>query len=360
MNDLREPLSLCQDLPPAQKTPAAWYGADLADRQSDWLFQLTPEELDEIHGALFQATESGLEIARLTQADFPLPTLGPRLVELREALLRGRGFGLLRGLPVARYSQRQAAAIFFGVGAYLGRPRSQNAQGHVLGHVRDLGVRSDNPDVRIYQTNERQTFHTDSTDIVGLLCLKDAKKGGHSVLVSAVTIFNEMRRRRPDLLLQLFEPVATDRRGEVPEGMKPFFQIPVFSWHEGFLSTIYQRQYIQSAQRFTDAPRLSQTQIEALDLFDDLANDPKLNLAMRLQPGDMQFVYNHSLLHDRTAFEDWPDPAERRHLLRLWLTAPGDRPLPEVYAQRFGSVEIGDRGGIVVPGTDLCVPLDSK
>jgi alpha-ketoglutarate-dependent taurine dioxygenase len=157
----------------------------------------------------------------------------------------------------------------------------------------------------------------------------------------------------------LFEPLATDRRGEVPAGMKPYFEIPVFNWHAGRLTTIYQRQYITSAQRFAEAPRLTSAHCEALDLFDSLAEDPALNLRMRLRPGDMQFVHNHVQLHDRTAFEDWPQPERRRHLLRLWLACPGARPLPEVFAQRYGSVTIGDRGGIVLRDTCPCVPIDA-
>ena len=126
------------------------------------------------------------------------------------------------------------------------------------------------------------------------------------------------------------------------------------------LTAIYQRQYIDSAQRLDGAPRLSPQKIEALDLFDDLANDPALNLDMEFRPGDMQFVHNHTLLHDRTGFEDWPDQDKRRHLLRLWLAVPGARPLPAVFAQRYGKVDIGDRGGIIVPGTvSLNAPLEA-
>jgi hypothetical protein len=283
--------------------------------------------------------------------------LGPRLRELREELIRGRGFALLRGLPAGRYTEREAATIFFGLGTHLGNARSQNGHGHVLGHVRNLGVDSSDPRTRVYQTRERQTFHTDSCDVVGLLCLNPARAGGRSLLVSATTVFNEMRERRPDLLRALLEPIATDRRGEVPEGMLPYLLIPVFSWHDGFLTPFYQRQYIESAQRFDDAPRLTPIHLEALDLFDALCNDPALHLTMMLERGDMQFVYNHSMLHDRTAFEDWPEPDRRRHLLRLWLSVPGDRPLPPVFATRFGSVEVGNRGGIVLPGTQFQVPL---
>ncbi|MGE4080265.1 MAG: TauD/TfdA family dioxygenase, partial [Reyranella sp.] len=271
----------------------------------------------------------------------------------------GRGFLLLRGLPVERWSMREAATAFFGLGSHLGSARSQNGKGHVLGHVRDLGLDVHDPNVRIYQTNERQTYHTDSCDIVGLLCLKTAQSGGLSALVSSTTIFNEMRRRRPDLLELLFQPLATDRRGEVPEGRKPYFEIPVFSWHRGFLTALYQRQYIDSAQRFPDAPRLTPAQVEALDLFDALANDPRLHLFMAFQPGDVQLVHNHTMLHDRTGFVDWPEPERRRHLLRLWLAAADARPLPEVFAQRYGTVTIGDRGGIIVRGTRLNAPLEA-
>ena len=151
--------------------------------------------------------------------------------------------------------------------------------------------------------------------------------------------------------------MAHDRRGEVPAGQHPWFMIPVFSWHAGLLSVFYQRQYFDSAQRFAGAPRLTELDMAALDAFDALANDARLNFSMRLAPGDLQFVHNHVLLHDRTGFEDHEDPARRRHLLRLWLAAPGARELPPAFAARYGTLTVGDRGGIVVPGMTLTVPL---
>jgi hypothetical protein len=351
--------NLNADLPPEQTGPAAWYGPDLASRE-DWIVPLDGDDIAELDVAMASLLALSADIASITAADFPLPRLRSKLNAVSHELLHGRGFVMLRGLPVERYDRRQAALAFFGLGTYLGRARSQNAKGHVLGHVQDLGLDVKDPNVRIYQTHERQTFHTDSCDIVGLLCLKTAKSGGLSALVSSTTIFNEMRKRRPDLLRLLFEPIATDRRGEVPTGMKPYFEIPVFSWHEGYLTAIYQRQYIDSAQRFPDAPRLTSRHVEALDMFDALANDPALNLHMEFRPGDVQMVHNHTLLHDRTGFEDWPEPEKKRHLLRLWLAAPGARPLPPVFAQRYGKVDIGDRGGIILPSTtSLNAPLEA-
>lgn len=330
----------------------------MAARQHEWLYELSPAEIGELEKAAKPLVASNRSIGEVSDADFELPTLGPKLADLRDELLHGRGFVVLRRLPVAEYDARQLVTIFHGLGSHLGSARSQNGQGHILGHVRNSGLDSGDPQVRIYQTRERQTFHTDSCDVVGLLCLRTARQGGRSLLVSGDTIFNEMRRRRPELAQLLLQPIATDRRGEVPEGMRPFVCIPVFNYFAARITVFYQRQYIASAQRFADAPRLTPQHTEALDLFDELCNDPELNLSMMLEPGDIQLVYNHAMLHDRTGFVDWPEPAKRRHLLRLWLSMPGDRPLPDVFATRFGSVEIGNRGGVVVPGTRACIPWD--
>ena len=326
--------------------------------QSQWFYQLTAEDVEDLENAARHYLSLSRDIGEIKQEDFPLNHFKQHLGNLKEKLLAGVGVELIRGLPVASYSMKLVATIFCGVGAHLGSARSQNAQGHILGHVRDVGLDASDVGTRIYQTSVRQTFHTDSADVVGLLCLRAAKKGGESLLVSAETLYNQMQQRRPDLVPLLFDVVATDRRGEVPAGEKPFFEIPVLSWFEGFLTVQYQRQYVDSAQRFADAPQLSKKHIEALDYFDRLANDPELHFSMQLQAGDMQFVYNHSQLHDRTDFTDWPDPDKRRHLLRLWLSIEGDRSLPECFRARYGSIEVGQRGGIVTEHTSLHVSLD--
>ena len=347
------------ELPPLLHGPAVWRGPDMAARR-DWVETFSAEDIAEIEAAsrpLAQA-DTAADIANIRVADFPLPTLGPRLARIRHDVLHGRGFVLLRGLPVQRWSRRESATAFFGLGTYFGHAVSQNAKGHVLGHVQDLGLHADDPNVRIYQTHERQTFHTDSADIVGLMCLHTAKAGGDSALVSSNTLWNELRERAPELAARLLEPIATDRRGEVPAGEKPYFTIPVFNWFDGHMSAIYQRQYIASAQRFADAPRLTPAHLAALDLFDQLANDPTLHFLMTLEPGDMQLVHNHTLLHDRTAFTDWPEPTRKRHLLRLWLAPPDARALPPVFAQRYGSVQPGARGGVPA-GVPLNAPLQA-
>lgn len=343
-------------LPAEIVSPSAWLGPHVSASES-WIHRLSDEELRELEHAARHALDTHSDIALIRRESFLLPTLGPRLARLHDTLIHGSGFALLRSLPVDVWSREITAAAFFGLGCHLGNPRPQNAKGHVLGHVTDLGLDADDPNVRIYQTHERQTFHTDSSDIVGLVCLQQARAGGDSALVSSNTIYNFMRRDHPALAAALFDPIATDRRGDVAAGQLPYFEIPVFTWHAEMMSTIYQRQYIDSAQRFEGAMRLTPLHVEALDCFDALANDARLNFLMRLEPGDMQFVHNHTLLHDRTAFEDWQEPGRKRHLLRLWLSSPKARPLPQVWAQRYGSVEPGERGGVLVPAASWIAPL---
>ena len=330
----------------------------MADHPERWLYTLTAGDIADLEQAARHCLSLDRDIGEITKADFPLQQFDRHLDQLSRTLLHGVGVEVMRGLPIAGYDQALAATIFCGIGAHLGSARSQNAEGHILGHVRDIGARADDPNARIYQTAARQTFHTDSADVVGLLCFREANEGGRSLLVSAVSIFNRMFRERPDLVEKLFDPIATDRRGEIPDGAKPFVEIPVLNWHDGQLTVFYQRQYIDSAQRFDGAMRLTAEHIEALDCFDALANDPELHFGMQLEPGDMQFVYNHSQLHDRTGFVDWPDPDKRRHLMRLWISMPGDRSLPECFRQRYGSIEIGNRGGSITNKTRLHAPLD--
>jgi hypothetical protein len=327
-------------------------------RDNEWLLHLSPGEIAEIDTAIASFRGSGAPMEAISEETFPLPVFGLRLKSLLRELLEGRGFFMLRGLPVDRYDIETAAIAYLGIGRHFGTLRSSNARGHLLGHVKDVGADIKDGNTRFYQTNRRLEYHTDSADIVGLLCLQTAKAGGESFIASSMTVYNEILKRRPDLLPAAMLPFPTDRRGEVPEGMHPWFEIPIFNWHEGLLSAIYLRHYIEEAQRrFPEAPRLTADQYAVMDLIDELVNDPAIHLQMAFLPGDMQFLHNHQILHSRNDFENWPEPERHRHLLRLWMAPLEARPLPAVFAPRYGSVTPGDRGGIVVPGTKLSVSL---
>ncbi len=339
--------------------PSAWIGADMRKCEVEWSYRLSSAEVAEIEAAGKTVRARRLDITEIRRDDFPLPTLGPVLDRLRAEVLDGRGFVLVRGMPVENRPIAESAALYCGLGAYFGTARSQNAKGHLLGHVYDLeqGLSATNPHLRSYATAERQNFHIDRCDVVALLCLRRARSGGLSTIVSSMAVHNVMAERRPDLLERLYRPFSVDRRGEVPEGKGPFYEAPVFNEYVGYVSVLYSRLHIGSAQRFPEARRLTVEDIEALDMLGELADDPELRLDMNFMPGDIQFLHNHTILHARSAYEDWPEMERKRHLLRLWLAPPGARPLPQVFAECYGDLTIGDRGGIICKGTRLQAPL---
>jgi hypothetical protein len=352
---------MTQARPPSSRPliegPSAWTGADMRQRESEWTYHLSPTEIAEIETAAQAVRSRGL--AAIRREDFPLPTLGPVLDRLCAEVLDGRGFVRLRGMPVEDRPIEESATAYWGVGTYFGAARSQNHKGHLLGHVYDLGQgRSEtNPNIRSYATAERQNFHIDRCDVVALLCVRRAKSGGLSAIVSSMTLHNVMAARRPDLLERLYQSFPVDRRGEVPEGKGPFYEAPVFNEYAGKLSVLYSRLHIGSAQRFPEARRLTAEDYEALDMLANLAADPELRLDMNFLPGDIQFLHNHTILHARSGYEDWPETERKRHLLRLWLAPPSARPLPPVFEECYGGLTNGDRGGIICEGTRLHAPL---
>lgn len=315
--------------------PSAWTGAEMSGRV-DWLEAFGPAENAELRAALAVARARGADIPGLTSEDFPLPTLAPRLRALAQTVVNGRGFVLIRGLRIDDLPTRDAALIYWGIGSHMGRGRAQNKQGDMLGHVTDLGLdfRTD-PNARGYQTRLRLPFHNDAMDIVGLLCLQPARQGGLSRVVSSTAIYNAALQQRPDLMDVLTAPFCIDRRGEAPEGKKPYYTGAIFEWVGPRLFCRYNRTYIESAQRFEEVPRLTPRQVEALDLIDALCDDPSLYLDMALQPGDMQFICNYTVLHSRTDYEDWPERERRRYLLRLWLDTGLVPTLPHSFAERY-------------------------
>ena len=345
-------------IPKAIDGPCAWRGSDLAQK-SDWIVHWTSAQVAELERAADHFSGTGIALENITPESFPLQNLSSFIGGQLQELLHGRGFVMLRGLPIANWSIEKAATIYMGIGRHMGSLRSSNGKGHLLGHVRDQGAKVE-AGARFYQTNKKLDYHTDSADIVGLLCLQKAKQGGESFIASSMAVYNELVKRRPDLIPAMFTPYPTDRRGEVPEGRDPWFEIPIFNWYHGELSCVYLRHYIEEAQRrFPNAPRLTKEQVEVMDLIDAILQEPGFPLQMAFEPGDIQLLHNHQILHSRNDFENWPEPQRHRHLLRLWIAPPAGRPLPDYFASRWGNVTPGDRGGIIVPGTKLSVELST-
>ncbi|MEI7443346.1 MAG: TauD/TfdA family dioxygenase [Burkholderiales bacterium] len=322
----------------------AWIGRDLRDRPETWTLHLDAADNAELRAALEVARARGASIPGLSKADFPLPGLAPRLAAMLDEIMDGRGFTLVRGFEIDRLKVEDAALVYWGLGAHLGAGRAQNAQGDLLGHVTDLGVdyRTDNT-VRGYQTRLVLPFHNDATDVVGLMCLQTARRGGLSRIVSSHAVHDALLASRPDLLEALYQPFWIDRRGESPEGKPPCYPAPFFERCGGRLFARYNRSYAESGQRFPDVPRLTDAQRAAMDAVDALCADPDMHLDMTLEPGDMQFICNTSTLHSRTAYEDWPERERRRYLLRLWLDTGRVTELPASYVDRYEDMTIWQR-----------------
>ena len=220
LNKLRPVMMDLNILPNTNSGLFTWPGDDLQHRQNEWLIHLKPGQIQELEPAAQHYLRLGRDIGSIKKR-FPPTDFLRTSRKTKQKLLHGIGVGVLRRLPIAQYTSKTAARIFCGIGVHLGCARSQNAARHILGHVRDIGANPNDPSVRIYQTNARQIFHTQSTDIVALMCLKDAKEDGDSLLVSAETIYDEVHSKSSDLLSYFFNLIATDRRGEIPKCMAP-------------------------------------------------------------------------------------------------------------------------------------------
>lgn len=276
-----------------------------------------------------------------------------------------------RGLPVDRYSLAECAVAYWAIMLNLGGVDAvpQNAKGHLLGHVYDLGGDASDPRTRIYTTKAAQPFHTDSADIVGLLCLERAMRGGESQVVSSTAVFRAMQAHDPGLAAELAQPLVWSRKGETPPGCEPWFEVPVFSEVDGRVASMHDISFIEAAQKEFAAPDgpvlpLTEAQQRALDMAERLAWE--LRFDMVLERGDIQILHNHQVWHARSAYDDWPRDEEgrfgdggagmggggksrKRHLLRMWLSVrenSGRWRLPEGFAARYGDLDAPVRGGI--------------
>ena len=318
----------------AANRTTAWLGGGLQDR-TDWIRRFTAAEIDDLDSALRRFQAGGIPLERAAVADFPLPVLGPTLRELLTVIHDGRGFVVLRGLPVARYTDAEVGIMFYGLGLHLGRPLLQNPRGDLLGHVFDQGRTYGNIDVRGYETNAYLPFHTDGCELVGLLCLRKARSGGISALSSATAVYLEIARRHPEYLPALHAGYRYIRREAALTEYAVSGRIPIYGVEDGLVSCRCVPNQIEAAAAKLGTP-LEGLERAALDLFRALTAAEPYRLDMDLEQGDIQLCNNYTILHSRTAFEDWAEPERRRHMLRLWLAFEQPRPLPGYFPRQLG------------------------
>jgi Taurine catabolism dioxygenase TauD, TfdA family len=340
--------------------PEVWSGEELA-AADDWRFRLTPPMLAEIDAAVAAVRRRGVAWEAMQRTDFPLAETASLLADIARTLEEGRGLAKVTGLPVERYDDADLRRIWYGIGLHLGTPVSQSraglrmkvirdegtAVGEVHGQLRDANGATFLSSAARTVSNGLLRFHTDRTDVVGLLCAGQAEAGGLSKVASTVAVHNEILRRRPDLLELLYRPYPRSRLGEEKGGEDMVYMLPVFGLRDGRFTSHYSRTYIEAAQKLPAAPRLTPQQWEAIDLLAEVAD--ALCYRMRLEPGDMQFLNNHVIYHARDAFTDDAASGQVRRMFRLWLAMPNSRALPEDHAVLWGDVRAGAlRGGTAV------------
>jgi hypothetical protein len=303
----------------ALETPSTWLGPELL-MSEDWVRRLTPAEIVDLENGLAAAKASGKAMTELTRDDFPLPILAPSIASWMESLQSGRGFINVKGIPIEGRDVDDIALFHWGLGLHMGTAVSQNAAGDVLGHLRDTGANPDDTSVRLYKTRVDPGFHSDGSDLVALLCVRQGQSGGENRLVSTAALYNEIQRRRSDLIPLLYEPFFGDRNDEQSDGQDPFFQLPICRYAKGKLTFFSIPWHIRKAQRHSQVPRFTPEQTELLDLIDEIAEDPAFHVEMRLEPGEINYLKNNAVLHTRSEYKDFDDPERKRHLVRLWLT----------------------------------------
>jgi hypothetical protein len=344
--------------------PFVWHGRDL-ERERGWIRPFTPGAVAELEAALRAVQARGLPWRAVRREDFPLPGFGAELAGVGRELEWGRGIVLLRGLPVERYAEEELRILWWGLGTHLGTAVYQNAHGELIGEVRD--------EVRLYgevvqpavprgqgltsRAKARSAgplrWHTDRCDVVGLLCVRAARAGGRSRVVSVPAVANAIRERRPDLFALLCADYPRTREGEEVGGERSVYALPIFALGpDGRFTTQYSRTFVEAAQKLPGVPRLSRAQDEALDLLAQVADE--LGHEHDFAPGDVQLLNNHVVYHGRTAYTDDPAPGRDRLLFRLWLAPPTSRPLPPGFEVLWGRVEAGAvRGGIAQPAAPV-------
>ncbi len=342
--------------------PDVWLGRDMMDSPR-WQRHVSPQLVAEIDAALQQVKRRGLNWSATTAQDFPLPSIAALVADVQYELENGSGMVKLSGLPVARYSEDELRQIYFGLGRHFGQPVFQNRSGELMRAIRDEsaggadigkkygqveGIGTDKPFLSSYArtlSNGQLRFHTDRTDVVALLCVRQARAGGVSKIVSTAAIHNAMLERRPDLLELLFQDFYRSRLGEESNDVATIYKLPIFGLRDGKLTSHFSLTYIEAAELVPGVAKLTPQQREAIDMLLSLAQE--LCFEMIFAPGDIQFLNSHITYHGRTPFQDDASTGHDRLLLRLWLSMPNNRPLPLGHEVLWRDIEAGIyRGGI--------------
>lgn len=331
-----------------RQRPQPWTARQASEDRS-WVLRLNEAQVQGMREALAHAKAVNKPLLEMEQADFPLNDAARDVLRQAIDTTQGRwGMCLLKGFPVDEWTEQEARLAYWGMSLHMGVARTQNRASEIMNDVRNEGGEYKVKGGRGYNTNAGLDFHQDSCDVVGLLCRRTAKAGGTSKVISSIALYEEVQRRRPDLIPVLKGTFFHSYQGTQDPSQPPYYRCPIFGSHPEYFAARTNRKNTAAAQRdFPEVPRLTAQQIEALDLLDELMPSELLCYTMELEQGDMQLLNNYVTLHSRTPFEDHDEPDRKRHLFRLWLAVPGSQPLPDDWKEYYGDVRAGSvRGGV--------------
>ena len=319
-----------------------WRGNELDRNALYWDF--TAAHLVAIDELMARVEPLGLPFHEIRKGHFSHPALDADLSALLDHIKTGPGLVIMRGFPVDKYDAERMQTLYWGIGTHFGIGCSQSADGDYLGHVTNVAKAS-----RGYTTDRELSLHTDSAEIVGLLCVRDAKEGGLSIYASSLAVHAIIATEHPEYLPVLERGFRCDRRGEEAPDDAPVtpYRVPVFSKRDGLMSCRYVRGVIDRGAR-TLGRELTALQQAALACFEEVAMRDDVRFEVMLRPGEASFINNYEMLHARTAFVDRQEPGKKRLLYRLWLEGEPPRPMvPEVhlYQNRSGHMGVDPQPG---------------
>lgn len=320
-----------------------WGAAELSMQRDRWIFQVPKEARDRL------TTSRPPDIDSLGK----VPMVNPAMADVADRILAliydGPGVALLQGAPVD--DEARAAAWLWNLSLALGQPVPQSSDGALIGRVEDIGADHANPTHRGHKTSAALAFHSDRTDVIALLCIRNAAQGGLSQIASVARVRATLAAEAPEALEVLECPFPYDRRAEERPGEAPWTALPIFSTVEGKVISRYIRRFVESSQRHPDAPRLTREQVRAMDILDAILARPEVVYEMELKAGDVQLIENHAIMHARSAFS-----GGARLLFRLWLSTRRSPELPREFAPVYGATAAGTvRGGVWPSGSDALI-----
>lgn len=324
----------------------AWRAADLG-RDTSWVTALDDAARVDLLRALRAGTSADKSLLDYRKESFAfgqevLATIARAVAQAQH----GRGVALVEGLPRDCVSPDEFELLTWAIGLHFGVARPQDKQSRYINQVKDVGTVYRSPTGRGYSSKAELDFHIDGADIVMLSCYNQAPSGGDSMCSSSVAAFRQLVTERPDLAAVLLQPVAHSSQGEQGEGAAAFIEMPIYGRAGGDVFCQWNRNRIENGEKLPGAPKLAVEQREVIELLDSIVRRPEIMYSMRLKPGDLQILSNHTVLHSRTEFQDDEAEDKKRLLYRLWLSTPGAPELPPTWSPFWGATETGTlRGG---------------